>query len=261
MTTVIKRSKWEVWRDVIFALFVREIRTGFDDKIGISWSVIQPVAFIFILSFMRGKMDSGETHTIPTFTFMAIGLVLVLSFLKTLSSAAGSIGKNRALYAFRQVQPISPVMASCLFELLVKGFTIIAIIIIMYFLDIDLQISNPLLFLCCIFLLWLLAVTLGLLFGIAELYVEEIKKIRELITRPLFFISGIFFSLQDIPKEYWHYLDWNPMLHAVELVRFSVHSTYGDTGVSLSYLASITLIFVFLSLALYFSYWKQAISR
>jgi capsular polysaccharide transport system permease protein len=54
MTTVIKRNKWEIWRDVIFALFVREIRTGFNDKIGISWSVIQPVVFIFILSFVRG---------------------------------------------------------------------------------------------------------------------------------------------------------------------------------------------------------------
>ncbi|WP_158966955.1 ABC transporter permease [Paraglaciecola sp. L3A3] len=261
MTTVIKRNKWEIWRDVIFALFVREIRTGFNDKIGISWSVIQPVAFIFLLSFLRGRVDGGETHTVPTFTFMAIGLLFIQSFLQTLGAASSAIGRNKALYAFRQVQPISAVIASGLFELLVKGFVIIGIIIIMYFMGMDLPMSDPLLFLCCFFLLWLFAVSLGLLFGIAELFVEEIRKVRDLITRPLFFISGVFFSLQDFPKEYWQYLNWNPILHAIELTRFSVHSTYGDAGVSLSYLAFTTIVFAFSSLAVYFTYWKQAISR
>lgn len=261
MTTVTKRNKWEVWRDVIFALFIREIRTGFNDKIGISWSVIQPVAFIFVLAFVRGRINGGETHSIPTFTFMAIGLVLILGFLQTLGSAARAIGKNKALYAFRQVQPISAVLASAMFELLIKIAVIVTIVVIMYFMNLDLRVSDPLLFLSCFFLLWLLAVTLGLLFGIAELYLGEVKKIRELLSRPLFFISGVFFSLQDFPKEYWYYLDWNPILHSVELTRYAMYSTYGDAGVSLNYLASVTLSFTFLSLSIYFAYWKQAISR
>jgi capsular polysaccharide transport system permease protein len=261
MTTVIKRNKWEIWRDVVFALFVREIRTGFNDKVGISWSVIQPVAFIFLLSFLRGRMDGGDTHTIPTFTFMAIGLLFIQSFLQTFSSAAQAISKNKALYAFRQVQPISAVLASALFELLVKAFVILGIIVIMYFMGMDLQISDPLLFLSCFFLLWFLAVSLGLIFGIAELFLKEIKKVRDLLTRPLFFISGVFFSLQDFPREYWHFLDWNPILHAIELTRFSVHSSYGDAGVSLSYLATVCLVSLFLSLIIYFTYWKEAISR
>jgi capsular polysaccharide transport system permease protein len=171
------------------------------------------------------------------------------------------MARNKPLYAFRQVQPISAVLASSLFELLVKGAAILCIVVIMYFMDMELQISDPLLFLCCFFLLWLFAVSLGLLFGIAELFISEIRRFRELITRPLFFISGVFFSLQDFPREYWYYLDWNPILHAIELIRFSVYSTYGNEGVSLSYLASVTLIFMVLSLALYFAYWKQAISR
>jgi capsular polysaccharide transport system permease protein len=261
MTTIIKRNKWEIWRDVIFALFVREIRTGFNDKIGISWSVIQPVAFIFMLSYLRGMIDGGETHSIPTFTFMAIGLLFIQSFLQILGSTAKAIGKNKALYAFRQVQPISAVFASALFELLVKCSVFLVIIALMYFMGIELEISNPLLFLCCFLILWVFAVSLGLLFGIAELFIEEIKKIREMIMRPFFFISGVFFSLQDFPREYWHYLDWNPILHAIELARFSVYSTYGDSGVNLNYLVGVSFIFMFLSLAFYFAYWKQAISR
>ncbi|GAB2695415.1 ABC transporter permease [Aliiglaciecola aliphaticivorans] len=261
MTTVIKRNKWEIWRDVIFALFAREIRTGFNDKFGLSWAVLNPIIFIFVLSFLRGRLAGGETHTIPTFTFMAIGILLIQSFLQTLGSSARSISKNKALFAFRQVQPISAVFASALFQFLIKIFVIIGIIIIMYFMGMDLHISDPLLFLVCFFLLSILAVSLGLLFGIAELFVKEIGKVRELLTRPLFFVSGVFFSLQDFPREYWHFLNWNPILHAIELTRYSVHTTYGHEGVSLGFIAKVVLISAFMSLAVYHVSWKQAISR
>ncbi|PKG98939.1 ABC transporter permease [Paraglaciecola sp. MB-3u-78] len=261
MTTVIKRNKWEIWRDVIFALLAREIRTGFNDKFGIAWAVVQPVIFIFVLSFLRGRIGGDETHTIPTFTFMAIGLLFIQGFLQTMGASAKAISKNKALFAFRQVQPISAVLAGALFEVLVKIFVIIGIIILMYFMGIDLQISNPLLFLACFLLLWIFAVSLGLLFGIAELFVKEIGKVRELLTRPLFFISGVFFSLQDFPREYWHFLDWNPILHAIELTRYAVYSTYGSEGLSLEYLSGTVLAFSFFSLAVYHISWKQAISR
>tara|TARA_R110001583_G_scaffold195533_1_gene375571 strand:- start:16332 stop:17117 length:786 start_codon:yes stop_codon:yes gene_type:complete len=261
MTTVIKRNKWEIWRDVIFALFAREIRTGFNDKIGISWAVINPILFILVLSFMRGKLDGAETHTIPTFTFMAIGILFIQSFLQSMRGSGQAIAKNKALFAFRQVQPISAVLAGALFQLLVKIFVIIGIIIIMYFMGMDMHISDPLLFLTCFFLLWIFSVSLGLIFGIAEMFIKEIGKVRELFMRPLFFISGVFFSLQDFPREYWQYLNWNPILHAIELARYSVHSTYGNEGVSLPFLACTVLVCNFLALAAYHVSWKQAISR
>jgi capsular polysaccharide transport system permease protein len=261
MTTVLKRNKWEIWRDVIFALFVREIRTGFNDKFGIAWAVVQPVAFIFLLSFLRGRIGGPEVHTLSTFTFMAIGILFIQSFLHTMGGSAGAIRKNKALFAFRQVQPISAVFAGALFEVLVKVFVIVGIIILMYFMGMDLHIANPLLLLACFFLLWIFAIFLGLLFGIAELFVTEVGKIRQLAERPMFFISGTFFSLQDIPREYWHFLDWNPVLHAIELTRFAVQATYGSEGVSLSYLSITVLVFSFFSLAVYHIAWKQAISR
>jgi capsular polysaccharide transport system permease protein len=261
MTTVLKRNKWEIWRDVIFALFAREIRTGFNDKFGLSWAIINPVIFISVLSFIRGSLGGPETHTIPTFTFMAIGILYIQSFLQTLGGSARSINQNKALFAFRQVQPLSAVLAGALFSLLIKITVIIVTIIIMYFIGIELNISNPLLFLACFILLWLSAVALGLIFGIAELFVKEIGKVRELVSRPMFFISATFFSLQDIPRQYWSFLDWNPVLHAIELSRSAVYSTYGSEGVSLEYLSGTVLVLCFFSLATYHICWKQAISR
>lgn len=261
MTTVIKRNNWEIWRDVIFALFAREIRTGFSDKLGLSWAVINPIAFIFILSFLRGRLDGGETHGVPTFVFMAYGLIYIQMFLQTLQACTLSIKKNKSLFAFRQVQPISAVIAASMFELLVKIFVLIGISIIMYFMGIEIAIANPLLVIYCFICLWWLAVMLGLMFGILIEYLPEVRKLMQLVTRPLFFISGVFFSLQDIPREYWHYLTWNPILHAIELTRYAAYTTYGEEGVSLGYLSIVTLITTFFALSIYYVNWRQAISR
>ncbi|MFT2091664.1 ABC transporter permease [Paraglaciecola sp. 2405UD69-4] len=261
MTTVIKRNKWQIWRDVIFALFAREIRTGFNDKFGLGWAVVQPIAFIFVLSFIRGRMDGGDTHGVPTFVFMAYGLVFIQMFLQAFNNCSSAIKKNKSLFAFRQVQPISAVIATAMFEILVKIFVIIGIFLVMYFLEMEIQISNPLLLIICTFSLSWFAVMLGLAFGIFALFVPEVNKVVSLVTRPLFFISGTFFSLQDIPKEYWHYLNWNPILHAIELARYSAYSEYGHEGVSLTFLLGTILVTTFLSLSIYYTQWRQAISR
>ena len=261
MAKVIKRTTLKVWGDVIFAIFLREVKSKNSDKLGVAWSVISPVAFIFMLSYIRGRMDGGETHGIPIFFFMAIGMVLVQFFLGVVGATAGSIKKNKPLYAFRQVQPISSVIAISGFELLVKSFVILVIIVICFFLRFEMHMADPIEVIFNVMRVWLIATSIGLLFSLASCYVPEIDKIRSLAMRPIFFISGIFFSLQDIPQEFWPYLTWNPLLHAVELTRYAAYPVYGDAGVSYFFLDSVTILCVFFSLACYHISWKQAISR
>ncbi|AZN31587.1 ABC transporter permease [Pseudoalteromonas sp. Xi13] len=261
MTTVLKRNNWAIWRDVIFALFVREIRTGFNDKLGLAWAVVQPLSFIIMLSYIRGRMDGGETHTVPTFDFMMYGLLLIQLFLGTLSSCSSSIKKNKSLFAFRQVQPISSVLATGFFNFLVKISVFVCIFIFMYFIGLEVKLSDPLFMILNIFALWVFSMSFGLLFAIVQCYIPEFSKVQGILTRPLFFISGVFFSLQDVPKEYWPYLDWNPILHAIELTRYAAYPTYGNEGVSEFYLFSSAFTCLFFSLCVYQATWKQAVSR
>ena len=261
MTTVIKRNKWEIWRDVIFALFTREISTGFNDKFGISWAVIEPIVFIFLLSYGRSFIGGELTHNMPTFVFMAYGILFIQTFLQTLQTCTTSIKKNKTLFAFRQVKPISSVLAAAMFELLVKIFVIIGIFFAMYITGIEIRIDDPIMLAAYTISLWWMATMLGMLFAVAILFVPEIQKVQSLFTRPLFFLSGVFFSLKDIPKEYWPYLDWNPILHAIELSRYSAYASYGQEGVSAIFFFSVVLSITFISLACYHSYWRQALSK
>ncbi|MEI6894563.1 MAG: ABC transporter permease [Colwellia sp.] len=262
MALVQKRTPLKIWGDVIFAIFLREIKSQSTDKIGLAWSVISPLIMIAGMTAMRTFMSGGgDAHGMPIPVFMVIGMLMVQSFLTVFSKCSSAIKKNKPLYAFRQVQPISSVLAIAIFELLTKIGVIIVIAIIAFVIKLEFSMVYPIEVIINFFQVWLIAISFGLMFGLAACYVPEIKKVEQLLTRPLFFLSGIFFSLQDIPREYWHYLDWNPLLHAVELTRYAAYPSYGDAGVSNFYLNMFTLAAVFLALACYQVSWKQAISR
>ncbi|HCZ9267932.1 ABC transporter permease [Vibrio sp. 1069] len=261
MAQVSKRSTLKVWGDVIFAIFLREIKSSFNDKFGLSWALISPMIMVVVLVGIRGSLDSGQTHGMPTVFFVTFGVVLVQFFLGVLEKSSAAINKNKPLYAFRQVQPISSVLALAGFELLVKAFLVLLLITIGYFLQLKSNIQDPLELILIVLRVWLIATSVGLLLGLAKCYVPEMDKLQALITRPIFFISGIFFSLQDVPQDYWLFLTWNPLLHAVELSRYAAYPNYGETGISYFYLDAATITCVFFALACYQISWKQAISR
>ena len=43
------------WRGVIFALFLRELQSKFNDKFGLGWAFLEPFAFIFALSSLDDR--------------------------------------------------------------------------------------------------------------------------------------------------------------------------------------------------------------
>lgn len=261
MAKVNKRSSFKIWQDVIFALFLREIRSKFNDKLGLGWAVVQPVIFIIILSLMRGVMDGGETHTMPTFIFMAFGMSTILFFNATLNSISGVIHKNKALFAFRQVQPLSSVIASSILELFIQIFIYFVLVIIIYFMKFELEMNNALTLLLCIFQVWLISLSLGMIFALFICFIPELKKVKAIMMRPMIFVSGVFFSLQDIPPDMWKYFDWNPILHAIELSRQSAYTSFGAIGVSHEYLSIFTITIFFTALVFYRAFWKSAISQ
>ena len=95
---------------------------------------------------------------------------------------------------------------------------------------------------------------------VGQLRFPELAKVVPLVTRPLFFISGLFFSLNDIPSQHHQYLLWNPILHAIELIRNACYPGYNADSLSMGYLAFIALVMVFFGLAMYRLDWKRMVA-
>ncbi|TPV56082.1 ABC transporter [Aestuariibacter sp. GS-14] len=255
------RKQLKVWKSVLFALFLREMQSQFNDKLGLAWAFLEPFAFIFGLSYMRSMMGGGDVHSIPVFIFMMIGMISIQSFMTPINTTSNAFKRNKPLYAFRQVQPISALLVSGFVEFSIKIVVITLAGIALYLLKIQVQIDNPILLICMYFSLWIFTISISCIVGIIVAYLPEFHKITGLLTRPLFFISCIFFSLQDIPMEYWHYLTWNPLVHFIELSRFACFESYGSNGVSIGFALGATFTAFFFALCLYHLTWKGILSR
>lgn len=264
MTEPIKisfRSQLKTWKIVCFALFLRELKSQFSDKLGLAWAFLEPFLFVFGLSYFRALMGGGDVHGMPVIVFMLIGMVLIQSFMQPLNSVASAFKKNKPLYAFRQVQPIAGLLVTAFIEYSIKVVVIVLAGIAFYLLGIELTIDNPLELFFLFNLMWFFTISLSCIIGICTAFVPEIKKMIGLFTRPVFFISCVFFSLQDIPQEYWPWLTWNPLVHIIELARYSVLESYGQNGVSLEYPLYIAIGLFFFAVCIYHMTWKGILSR
>lgn len=100
-------------------------------------------------------------------------------------------------------------------------------------------------------LLTIFSFGIGLIFMVLGNAFPETEKFLPIVLKPFYFISCIMFPLHAVPKEYWPYLLWNPIVHVVELSRESVVVGYNSDGVSLNYLALLALVSIFLGLVAY----------
>ena len=84
-----------------------------------------------------------------------------------------------------------------------------------------------------------------------------------LAMRPLWFMSGVFISLSNLPQWLRPYVSWNPIFQAIELTRHSFTKNYylNYDEVSMIYLWQCAFISLFLGLWLYSNNEKNLLTR
>jgi capsular polysaccharide transport system permease protein len=65
----------------------------------------------------------------------------------------------------------------------------------------------------------LLGTSLGLLLCCLEVYSEAVARLAGPVMKPLFWMSGLFFTAEGLPSQLRTIFLYNPVLHATELVR------------------------------------------
>ena len=98
----------------------------------------------------------------------------------------------------------------------------------------------------------ILSFGLGLILMIAGFRYPILQTTIPLVIRPLYFISGVFFSLQNLPQWLKPLLSWNPILQAIELSRRGFSDKYFlDPLISTNYLFTCVLVTLTVSLYIY----------
>jgi len=206
--------------EVVHAIVLREIRTRFGvQKLGYLWALLEPS--IVILTFYWVFRITGRRHPegMDLFSFIATGVVPYTLFSSSVSRVGEAINGNKSLLYYPQVRPIDLVMArsaleaatfAAVFLLLLGGRALYAQ---------ELQVDSPLHVIGGMAMASLLGTGFGMIFCALGQIAPSVERARGPLMRPLFWISGIFFTVEMLPEGVRGAMLGNPVLHATEMVR------------------------------------------
>lgn len=248
------RSHWQVTWSVWHALFMREVlaRT-MGDRLGWFWMLGEPIAFIAIMGGIRSVL--GRTRLIPGAEFipwLIVGIIAFFLFREGMTRSLNAIAANQALFAYRQVKPIDPVLVRAAMEGVLKTIVFMILIVISSLLGEGVLPADPLGAMFIWVSIWLLGLGAGLILSVAARLVPDIEHVIGVMMLPMFILSGAIFPLHSMPHEIQQYLLYNPVLHGLELLRSDFFPGYKSyQGVSLGYLWSWILVMFALGLVLH----------
>ncbi len=238
------RTPWQVTRSVWYAMFMREaISRTMSDRMGWFWMIFEPFALVAIMvgirSFIRGDRLIVNADFIPWMIAGMMGFFLVR---EGMLRGMGAIEANSALFAYRQVQPVDPVLVRNFLEGMIRTFVFLIFIVGGLMLGLDMNPDNAIRALGAWISLWSLGIGLGLVTSVAATLVPEVGRIIRMLSLPLLIISGAIFPLNQLPHWLLEYLMYNPIPHALETLRLGFFENYKTIhGTSMLYFWVVTL--------------------
>lgn len=246
------RSGIEVQRAVIKALFMREIKTRFGKyRLGYLWAVLEPAAHLMVMIGIFGYVMHRTMPDISYPVFLINGIIPYFIFNDIANRSISAIEANQGLFNYRPVKPIDTIFARAFLESMIYIFVYLTLMSIIGVLGDKFTFSHILLLAIVWFFLVVFSCGVGMIFMVIGNAFPETEKFLPIIIKPFYFISCIMFPLHAIPKDYWPYLLWNPIIHIVELSREAVVEGYSSGGADLGYLAFISLVLFFIGMLCY----------
>lgn len=241
-----------VQQRVVHALFLRELRTRFGKyRLGYFWAVLEPALHLAVNLLIFGYFMSRAMPTISFSVFLVNGIVPYMMATGIALRSLNAIEANQGLLSYRPVHPVDTILARALLETLIYAAVYTLLMVLLWLCGETVQVDNFPMLVGVWLMLALLGVGMGLIFMVLGHASPEMDKLLPIAIKPLYFVSGIMFSVQIIPAEYHWLVDWNPLLHAFELMRHAVFPAYPLYGISFVYLAGFTLCSLGLGLLLY----------
>lgn len=172
----------------------------------------------------------------------------------------GAVSANKNLLIYRQVRVFDPFLTRFILEAFLSLVVLICLIVGSWWIGFEVELVNTLRFLVVYALLSFFAFGISLIFGVLNTLYPEPGKLLPIALRPLMFISGTFFSINEMPRSAQDLLLWNPLLHAFELMRSSFSFHYDTSLVSIDYLALSALTTMTLGMLMFRANWRKMLT-
>lgn len=250
--TISAANQYKFLLHIIYAFILREFQRKYDKGYLRYFSIIlgpavQLIILVTIFTIMGRKSVAGLG--IPLFVLTGI---LPYTFFTSAGNCLTIVSGNRSLLSYRQVKIIDIILSSILMELLVNLVVFFGGIFVCWYFGISIKIYNPLSLILAFLLLFIFTLGLSMILAVIGFYFAEFNYAIQVVFRALFYISGVFFSIENVPVQYQKYVLWNPLLQLIEFIRLSFVSFNLPHELSYIYLFKCTLAIFLLGIAMYF---------
>ena len=202
-----------VWRD----LKVRYKQTF----VGVTWTVLQPLLTTGILTLIFGRYAKFPSDNLPYPVFVFAGVLPWTYFQSSVNGASSSISGNRSLvtkvYFPRVLLPLGAVTTPLVDFLIV--FPVFFAMMFWYEIPVGVEAL-----LVPFFVLIAAAAALGsgLLLTVASVRYRDVPYAIPFVLQTWMFLSGVFFSVNDLQERYQWLLSFNPMMAVITGIRWSL---------------------------------------
>jgi capsular polysaccharide transport system permease protein len=236
---------------VIYALLLREVKTRFGKhQWGYAWALIGPILWVGAFAWLYtllGRLAPPGMSMIP---FLITGIVTFDVFRGTSNAATGAIGGNKGLLFYPQVRPLDLVMARAVLEGATQlvVFAILLSGVALY--EGRMPIHSILTTLIGLGLATGLGASLGLVMCGLTTLSTTVERVLGMVMRPMFWFSAVFYPVDSSPSGFREILLYNPVVHAIEMVRLGWFSGYQSRHIDPWYPVLWILVLLFFGLSL-----------
>ena len=252
-------SAFSVQCRVLHALILRELKSRYGSRhLGFMWALIEPLIFmsIFVAAFqIIGRESQGG---LPVPLFIVAGLSPFFMFRDVFAEVTQGTQGHQSLLMFPQVTRMDLLLSKLILTTLVSVVVFFIMLMGCAFFGFTFKVEDPMGVMIGFTLMALLGFGLGLVLGALSIRYEFLQSISQpLLGRPLFLMSGLFFSASMLPPVAREIALYNPLLHCIELIRASMYEGFESRYTDLNYVMVFTLIQISFGLMLLMVFERQ----
>lgn len=249
-----KRSSWQIQKAVLFALILRELKTRFGGRlIGLLWVLFEPMAHIAVMLALRIILrDRTAGVMIDVAVYLVVAMIPFFMFRNIWFRMMQAVEANAGLFGYRQVKPADAMAGRAIIEIVMYTMIFVAFMLVFAWMEYRINPARPIEYLAMILLFVIWGVGLGLMSAVGVKKFPALGSFLQLTSFPLYISSGVLIPIHNFPPTVIQYLMWNPLLHMVELTRWSYFPTYHPLmGVNLDYPLVVGMVLLFLGVAVF----------
>lgn len=241
-----------MWR-VIFALMIRESRTRYGKSdIGYLWAIIEPLAQLLILWWVFSTIAARHPPIAASMPVFLVTGILPFNFWRSCVSRGGTAAtSNTPLLTYPQVKVMDVILSRVLLDaatLVVVTLVFVVGLRYLYGEPFASWVDHPLSGILSLLGLLYFSLSCAILSaGITRIF-PPWSDIFGYLGRPLWFISGIFFTLESLPAGARAYAQLNPIAHMLEWIRSAWLPGFESTHFSIMFVLQCSTIALFVGL-------------